>query len=175
MPLVEKRYAEALLLHSGKNTYRFKEELESFVNIYKQDKDLKSFLLDPTIKANKKQQLLTNVFETSLEPGLLKFLLLLIEKHRMMYVESIYTQYVKLAQEIASIIDMKIISADPLTEQQIEAIKNKFILKYKATSANADIILDKELIGGVKVIIGDKVYDGSIKGQIDSLKQLLIK
>ncbi len=175
MPLVEKRYAEALLLHAGKNTYRFKDELESFVNIYKQDKNLKPFLLDPTIKSNKKQQLLTNVFGTSFDPDLLRFLLLLIAKHRMMYIESIYTQYVKLAQEIANIIDMKIISADPLTEQQIDTIKNKFILKYRATSANADITVDKELIGGVKVVIGDKVYDGSIKGQIDSLKQMLIK
>lgn len=175
MPLVEKRYAEALLLLSGPNVFKYKEELADFINIYKQDKELRTFLLNPTIKSNKKQQLLTNVFETSLEPNVLKFLLLLIEKQRLIYIESIYNQYVKLAHEIANIIDMKIISANPLTEQQVEAIKNKYILKYKASSANAQIILDQELIGGVKVIIGDKVYDGSIKGQIDSLKDLIVK
>ena len=175
MPLVEKRYAEALLLLSGPNVSKYKEELADFINIYKQDKELRTFLLNPTIKSNKKQQLLTNVFETSLEPNVLKFLLLLIEKQRLIYIESIYNQYVKLAHEIANIIDMKIISANPLTEQQVEAIKNKYILKYKASSANAQIILDQELIGGVKVIIGDKVYDGSIKGQMDSLKELIVK
>lgn len=175
MPLVEKRYAEALLLLSGPNVTKYKEELADFINIYKQDKELRTFLLNPTIKSNKKQQLLTNVFETSLEPHVLKFLLLLIEKQRLIYIESIYNQYVKLAHEIANIIDMKIISANPLTEQQVKAIKNKYILKYKASSADAQIILDQELIGGVKVIIGDKVYDGSIKGQIDSLKDLIVK
>ncbi len=175
MPLVEKRYAEALLLLSGSSLFKYKEELAGFVDIYKQDKELRAFLLNPTIKSNKKQQLLTNVFKSSLEPNVLKFLLLLIEKQRLIYIESIYNQYVKLAHEIANIIDMKIISANPLTELQVEAIKNRYILKYKASSANAQIILDQELIGGVKVVIGDKVYDGSIKGQIDSLKELIVK
>ena len=175
MPLIGKRYAEALLLLSGSNVFKYKEELAGFIDIYNQDKELKAFLLDPTIKSNKKQELLTNVFESNLEPNVLKFLLLLIEKQRLNYIDSIYSQYVKLAQEIANIIDMKIISANPLTEQQVEAIKNKFIVKYKASSANAQIILDQELIGGVKVIIGDKVYDGSIKGQIDALKELIVK
>jgi F-type H+-transporting ATPase subunit delta len=90
-------------------------------------------------------------------------------------VPQIYQQFIRLALERANILEVKIISAVPLEDRQIEAIKEKFGKMFNASAVKEIITVDSSLIGGVKVIIGDKVFDGSIKGRIDSLKELVSK
>jgi F-type H+-transporting ATPase subunit delta len=62
MPLVEKRYAEALLDLAGSNIDRYKEDLNQFVSIFDADKEFSSFLLDPRVKVDKKQLAINNIF-----------------------------------------------------------------------------------------------------------------
>lgn len=173
MPLVEKRYAQALLELSGEDTEELRQELEGFVDIYSSDKSFSSFLLDPTVKTDNKQTAIKNIFTGRLSKNMLNFVLLLVEKQRIRNMPQIYEQYVTLINERANILQMKVITAVPIEEQQLNSIKEKFKNKYNASAVNATEIVDASIIGGVKVIIGDKVYDGSIKGRLESLTELV--
>jgi F-type H+-transporting ATPase subunit delta len=175
MPLVEKRYAQALMELSESNVESIRQELSDFVGIYKSDKEFSNFLLDPRVKADNKQTAIRNIFTDKLSKNMLNFLLLLITKQRISNIPEIYLQLVNLINEKLNVIDLKIITAEPLEEQQLYSIKEKFRNKYSASGVKTTEIVDPSIIGGIKVIIGDKVYDGSIKGRIESLTELVRK
>ncbi len=173
MPLIEKRYAQALLELSAGDVYNVKQEFSKLVGIYNSDTDFREFLLDPRIKLDNKQTLIKNVFSGELSKNMLNFLLLLISKQRISYIPQIFEQFVHLVDQMANVLDIKIITVEPLNEVQLNSIKEKFRKKYNASGVNFTETIDESLIGGIKVIIGDKVYDGSIKGRIESLTELV--
>ncbi len=173
MPLVEKRYAQAIMELSQNDIEVIRQELDEFVSIYNSDKEFSSFLVNPTIKADKKQAVIRNVFTDKFSKNMLNFILLLISKKRIKNIPEIYEQLVRLINEKSNVLDMKIITAEPLDEQQLFRIKEKFRNKYNAVTVKSEEIIDASIIGGIKVIIGDKVYDGSIKGRIESLTELV--
>lgn len=173
MPLVEKRYAQALLELSGSDVDSVKQEFGDFTNLYNSDKDFRDFLNNPVIKTDKKQSLIKSIFTERLSKNMLNLVLLLISKHRTAEIPGIYNQFVQMANETANVLDMKIIMATQLDEVQLESIKEKFRKKYNAIAVNSTEIVDASLIGGLKVIVGDKVYDGSVKGRIESLTEIV--
>ncbi|EGD47341.1 ATP synthase F1, delta subunit [Ruminiclostridium papyrosolvens DSM 2782] len=173
MPLVEKRYAQALLQLSGSDVNSVKEEFGDFTNLYNSDKDFRDFLNNPVIKTDKKQALIRSVFTGRLSKNMLNTILLLISKQRTAEIPGIFSQFMQMSNEMANVLDMKIIMAEQLTEVQLETIREKFRKKYNAVAVNSTEIVDASLIGGIKVIIGDQVYDGSVKGRIESLTEIV--
>ncbi|OPX44852.1 ATP synthase subunit delta [Ruminiclostridium hungatei] len=173
MPLVEKRYAQALLELSFADITNVRQEFLQFVEIFNSDKDFRDFLLDPTVKLDKKQGLIREVFTGRLSKNMLNFILVLIAKQRINELPGIFRQFVYLADSKANVLDMKVITFAALEEGQLNSLKEKFGKIYKASAVKITEIVDPSIIGGIKVVIGDKVYDGSIKGRIESLTELV--
>lgn len=173
MPLVEKRYAQALLELSLEDITNVRLEFQQFVEIFNADKDFRDFLLNPTVKLDKKQGLIREIFAGRLSKNMLNFILVLIAKQRINALPGIFNQFVYLADLKANVLDMKVITFAPLEEAQLSSLKEKFLKIYKASDVKITEVVDPSIIGGIKVIIGDKVYDGSIKGRIESLTELV--
>lgn len=173
MPLVEKRYAQALLELSLNNINSVLEEFGQLVELYNSDKQFREFLIDPRVKIESKQSFIRNVFTDKLSVNMLNFVLLLTTKQRIGELPGIYEQFVRLADEKANVLDMKIITVSPLEEQQLLILNEKFRKKYNANAVKVTEVIDPSIIGGIKVVIGDQVYDGSIKGRIESLTELV--
>ncbi|OPZ91358.1 MAG: ATP synthase subunit delta [Firmicutes bacterium ADurb.Bin419] len=102
-------------------------------------------------------------------------MLLLIDKARTKHIKGISNGYKRLADEKRDVLKLKIISAVQLDEQQVEKIREKYSKTYKKGKVSAILQIDKSLIGGIKVQIGDRVEDYSIKSRLDSLRSLLIQ
>ena len=177
MPLVESRYADALTsiaVESGKIDL-FKEQTKWILSLYDTQEDFKSLLtsheVDPTVKKN----VIKSIFKDNIRNELVNFLMLLIDKGRISHLPGILKEFERLANERSNVLTMKIISAYPLEDKQINSIKEKYKNTYKAASVVADIEVDGSLLGGVKVIIGDKVFDGTVKGRLEELKQMIVK
>jgi F-type H+-transporting ATPase subunit delta len=175
MSLVEKRYAEALVKISFEQNAIdvYQEDLGLVAAEYSQLADFRAFLLSPEIKTDMKQNTLQQIFAGRLRPEVVNFLMLLVEKGRIRYLPEIYREFVDLADEKRSILHMTIVSPFPLDEVQIGKITGKYRALYNSSSVKANIKLDKSLIAGVKVIIGDKVIDGSAAGQLKALQDIL--
>lgn len=177
MSLIEKRYAEALVDISVQKGMidAYQEEFKDLVDLYNTHSDLKLLLINPQIKAEAKKELITKLYKNKMKTELLNFVLLLIDKGRIKFLPSILDEYIQLANKHKNILDMTIISAAPLEDTQINALKEKYKALYNSSAVKANIEVDSSLIGGVKVRIGDKVIDGTVKGRLDSLKQLIIE
>ncbi|MDK2934757.1 MAG: F-type H+-transporting ATPase subunit delta [Clostridiales bacterium] len=71
-------------------------------------------------------------------------------------------------------LDVNIISAFPLTSDEMDRIKSKLKEKYNVSEVNLIPIIDESLIGGFKLVIGNQVIDQSIKGMMHTLKNQII-
>ncbi|MDF2522491.1 MAG: synthase delta subunit [Clostridiales bacterium] len=175
MSLVDKRYAEALVdisVHKNK-VQTYQEELKSIVNIYNSQLDLKLLFLNPQVKVEVKKEIADKVFRNQIETDLLNFIKLLIDKGRIKFLPTIAEEFYKLADKNKNVLNMTIITTTPLGETQVNSLKEKYRILYNAMSVKVSMEIDNTLIGGVKVKIGDKVIDGTVKGRLDSLRQYL--
>ena len=177
MSLVEKRYAEALIgiAVEKKSIDVFLQDLETFAKAYSDEPGFKDFLLSPQNRMSLKKDIINNAFNGRIESDIINFVSLLLDKGRIKYMPDIYEEFLRLADEKRSILNIRIISATPLVEEQINTIAEKYGKLYNAASVKTHINVDANLMGGVKVIIGDKVTDASVKNRMNELKQLLMK
>ncbi|MDP4179838.1 MAG: F0F1 ATP synthase subunit delta [Bacillota bacterium] len=177
MPLIDRRYAEALELIASKNNEvdSFQDELKEVVNLYKNGTEFKYFLDNPEIKIDTKKEIIKNIFSKSLKKEMVNFLLLLLDKGRIKFLPGIYEEFVKLADIRRNMLNITIYSAANLDESQINKLRDKYGKLYNASKVKATAKIDPSLIGGIKVKIGDKVIDGSLKGRFESIREILMK
>ncbi|MCX7842462.1 MAG: ATP synthase F1 subunit delta [Clostridia bacterium] len=177
MPLVEKRYAEALveLAAQAAAVEEYRKHLREAAAAFEGVEELRDFLLSAKVSRKIKKDMLNSLFAQEFKKDMLNFLFLLVDKDRIRYLPGIEIEFIKLAERKNKILGMKIISAAPLDETQLSKIKEKFRRQCNAASVSAEVSIDRTLLGGVKVVIGDKVFDGSLKGRISKLMDLVAK
>ncbi|WP_010246347.1 ATP synthase F1 subunit delta [Acetivibrio cellulolyticus] len=176
MPLVESRYAEALIEITQKDgsTDKVLNDFDTLINLINNNSDLSAFLENPQIQVGDKKKLLMDMLE-GIDPNILKLIMLLIDKGRIKQIRGIFSEYKRFADERRDVLNLKIISAVKLDELQVDKIIEKYKMIYKKDRVNTDLQIDESLIGGIKVQIEDRVEDFSLKTRLDGLKSLLIQ
>lgn len=177
MPLVEKRYAEALInIAVEKNSIQeYQQELGVIEGIYSEDAGFRNFLMNPQNETAVKKSIIQKVFDGKIRPEVISFIKLLLDKGRMTNLPGIYREFVQLADEKRSILSINITSAVPLSSTQLDTITEKYRKLYEASAVKAEIKIDPGLIGGVRIAIGDKLIDGTVKGKLKALQAILVK
>lgn len=177
MPLVEKRYAEALvdLAVAEDSLDGFQVELSAVVDAFRDQDRFRNFLLDPEVRSETKKDALGRMFGGNLGQGTVNFLMLLVDKGRIGFLPGIMKQFIILADKLRHVLHMTVASSEPLDTVTIKALEDKYRTLYGASSVRVDTVVDKSLMGGVKVTIGDRVVDGSVKGRLESLREALIR
>ena len=166
---IGKRYAEAIYeIAEEKNEVKsIYEVLNSVMELYKTNVDFKNFITHPLIKTEQKKESLKKLFSNSSEEGL-NTLFYILEKGRISEIREIVAEFVKIDYAKNRILDVESFFASELTEEQ----KTKLIEKLERNpgkKVKLTVKVDKSLIGGGVIKIGDKVIDGSIKKQLETL------
>lgn len=143
--------------------------------MYSSEPGFKDFLLNPQNEAALKRNVVYNSYNGRVRPEIINFISLLLDKGRIKYLPGIYEKFVGLADEKRSILTINIISATPLDNEQTAVIAAKYKKLYNAASVKTQVKYDPSLIGGIRVIVGDKMTDASVKGRLKELEQLLLK
>ncbi len=175
MSLAYSRYAEAFInLAAEKNDLDgYLAELAS-VNAVCSDKTLNVLLINPEVSKSERKNILSGILKGRVRQEVLNIVLLLIDKERIGSLPGILRESVRLANERRRIMDIMIYTAFPIGQDQIDTICRKFQKMYAATDIKVDVKVDPSLIGGVKVVIGDKVYDGSVRKKLAGLRKNLV-
>ena len=176
MPLVDTRYAKALfdiaLDEGALDAYR--EELSLAANILLSDASFEAFLHAPSVKRDKKKQVIRSAFQGNVKPYTLSFLLLLLDKDRITELPDICREFNRYCDEAKHVLNICIISSYPLGPGQVRIISEKFQKRYNADSVNYETKVDPSLLGGIKVAVGDKLYDASLKEQLSELRSAML-
>jgi F-type H+-transporting ATPase subunit delta len=170
---ISKRYAKALfsLGQEDGNFDQYGRDLIEFAEFCQQQEDFRRIIANPVFAVEDRKRILRAVLEKSSFSDMVKnFLYLLLEKDRIGNLESITEHYTKLTDDISNIARAEIITARPLKEEALERIE-KSLERLTSKKIKSEVKQDQELIGGVVVKIGDMVLDGSVKAQIEGLKE----
>ena len=174
MPVVEARYAEALLtaVPSPAAADGAGEALSELSNLWQTDAALSFFMQNPVVPNAVKKDTVLKLFPDTDKPDRLfyNFINLLIDKKRLSYLPEIEKEYSKIKNKTRNCLSMAVISARPLDNGQLDAIREKYRVKYGAAYATAVNVIEPGLIGGVRVKIGDAFVDDTLSGHLKNLQ-----
>ena len=135
---------------------------------HEQNNEFRELVKNPTLSKDKKLETFVEAFKGQASQKFLDFFKLLINKGRETHLFSITQKYIELYNKHKSIIVTEVISAFPLENNTLNMIKEKF-----ASMGDVEITetVDKNIVGGIIVKVGDLQYDLSIRNQINSVKR----
>lgn len=150
----------------------FKQDLEFIQEAL--DQSYLKFFNQKMISQEDRIALLEKCFKENVQPMVLNFLKLLVVKGRMTNLFEIIKEYKELYNSALGIVEGVVFSTSILSEDQIKGIETA-VSKREGKQVLLTSKIDESLIGGIKVVIEDHVYDGSIKNKITSLQSELLK
>lgn len=177
MSIIEKRYAEALVdLADEENAVEaYKQGLEVVRDVFDHHEDFRFFVLNRALDAEAKKDLIQRLFSKTISNSLLRFLFLLVDKGRIRYLPGIIREFYALADKRKNLLYMKIISATPVEDTLLERIKERYGKIHHAAAVKADFEIDKRVIGGIKILIGNTVTDATLKGRLRQLEEWMTR
>jgi F-type H+-transporting ATPase subunit delta len=171
------RYARAFadVAESARlNAAAAQQQIRDFADTLADSHELRELLENPSIEMAKKLKVLDAIAaRMKLYPQVRNLIAVILEHHRLSELEEILTAYRDLADEHAGAVEARITSARPMNavdRAQLEAQ----IAKLAGARVNASYAEDASLLGGAVVEIGSTVYDGSVRAQLQQLKQKLV-
>ena len=170
MSALERRYAVALMnaLKSKEEQNNVNKDLCEVADMFTSNLQFKKIMLDPRLDPKVKTGVIKDIFYKD-NPLLISFISVLIDKNRIKYLDGISKEFSELTRKANNQINMKIVSATNLTNDEINGITDKYKKLYEADVATHELFVDENVIGGVKVIIGNVVYDGTVKTQLKDM------
>ena len=173
---LDRRYALAIYEVAEKKgkVDEYLKDLREICDLIDNNQDFKQVIRHPQINTTKKKQLFTDVFKGKIDDELLSFMIILIEKNRILYLKEKLNQMEKIDLERKNIIKGVVKTAIPLLPEELEKLKTIFEEKYDKTIIfNTEV--DKSILGGVYVSVGNDVIDGTIKSKIEEMKEIMLK
>jgi F-type H+-transporting ATPase subunit delta len=178
MAVFAARYARALadvVMDAKLNTAEVEQQLEDFATTFAGSKDLRELLLNPSISAQKRVAILDKINgRVGCGPKVRNFLAVLISHERLGALAEILEEYQEEMNRRLSISDAEVVTARPLEDQERAELEGQVSVLAGHNKVNATFREDKSLIGGAIVRIGSTIYDGSVRGRLERLKERLV-
>ena len=168
-----RRYARALLdIGVAQGTFeQLGTELDGLAALYSGSRDLAEALTNPVFGQAKRRAVLEAVLgRMGVSPVTRNFALLLLDRERVPYLPSIARELRAMVDERAGRVHATLTSARPLPPDHVAGVQAAL---EKATGKK--IVLEKKedpaLLGGVVAKVGDVVYDGSVRTQLEQMRE----
>ncbi|MBQ8062549.1 MAG: F0F1 ATP synthase subunit delta [Clostridia bacterium] len=172
MSLVSERYADAFFQAAeahGQVDACLKDILD-LKELFLSEPKLVSVLVTPKTTQAEKKTLIEDVFRGNVEDYTFNLLRVLLDKGRITEVPAIADDYQKFYHERHNVISMTITTAFEAEPELIEKISEKFRKQYDADAVKVETKVDPDLIGGAIIVIGDTMYDESVRGKLAALQ-----
>ena len=172
---LDRRYALALyeVAEEKGKVQEYLNDLREICDLIDNNKDFYEVVKHPQISTKQKKKTFINIFKGNIDEELLSFLLILIEKDRILFLKEKLKEMEKIHLERLNVLQGIFKTTIPLEEYEYNALVEKLEKKY-----NKDIILkkiiDPEILGGIYVRIGNDVIDGTVRTRLDDLRKLML-
>lgn len=170
---ISSRYAKSLLdlaLEQNK-LERVLEDVQALKKAAGQ-RDLLLLLKSPIVNPSKKATILKEIFEGKFDELTMAFVNLIVDKGRESVLPEIADAFIEQYREMKNISTIKLITATPWNDAQIEGIRKK-ILGTDNSKQAVEIIssVNPDLIGGFVIEFGDKLYNASVAHKLEQLRK----
>jgi len=172
---ISRRYAKALLSLGQEDGHyeEYGQNLQEFAKFCSANREFFQVISNQIFSVEDRKKIMETVLEKSSFSDVGKnFLRLLLDKNRIRAIEEITDHYSRLTDEISNITRADIITAKPLKEDAL----NKLVQTLKGLTkkeVEVNVQEDESIMGGLIVKTGDLVLDGSVKTQLEGLRESL--
>ncbi len=170
-------YGEALyeLAVEQKKTDQLYEEVLAVQEILRTNPDLSTLMNHPKITKEEKLRVVEEVFHGRVDDDITGLLRLLLQKDRYSSVDGVLADFVSKVKEAKGIGVAQVSSAVELTDAQKKTLQQKLLDTTSYREMEVNYAVDKTLIGGVVIRIGDRVVDSSIRTKLEGLKREMLE
>jgi len=170
-----KRYAKALyeLAKERGNVHDVEENLKLVVSTSETSGEFRALLEHPGIAQEAKKKVISSLFHGKVTVEVENLLKLLVDRRREVILPSLLQDYGRIAGEGMKQAEAVVTTPFPLTEEESAEIARQFGAKIGKTIEVVNVI-DADLLGGLTVRIGDRLYDGSLSGKLTRLRKTLV-
>lgn len=135
------------------------------------DPDMQACINDPKLSADQLNTLVLDV-AGNLTAEQQNFVRVLVDNERLQVLPEIRDLFVALKNEHEGVLEAEIASAFPLDDAALAALKADLEARFQA-KLNVTVSIDPELIGGVRIAVGDEVIDASVRGKLANMAAAL--
>ena len=171
------RYSRALfeVSQDSDDLDKVENDIKNFKLIYDKNLEVRNFIKDPS-QIITEQNKLVNLISDKLNfsKNVQKFLLLLIEKRRIFFVNKIIESFLRLCSQKRGEIKASLISSKELSQTELNDISTD-LSKSMGSTLKFDYKVDKELIGGLKLQLGSIMIDTSIRNKLKKYEQAMLE
>ncbi len=170
---VARPYAEAVFkLANESNALSTWSDALANVDGVVADARVQACITDPNVSAQQLEGLVLGVVGDKLTGEARNFVQVLVANGRLDLMPLIRSQFEALKREKEGVLEAKIISALKMDDAQVRQLVAQLETKYQR-KVTATVETDAALIGGVKIVVGDKVIDGTVRGKLDAMAAAL--
>lgn len=173
---VANRYARALsdVVASAGNYREVFTDLENFLAAYRASAELRDVMETPAVSLAKKVKVLEAILvRTGAAQVSASFLRVLVTNYRIGMLGEILTAFLKIANERLGVVQVRVSSATTLSDAEQQALRARFE-EVTRKKVEMEFRMDGELLGGILAQIESTVYDGSIRGNLEKLREQLM-
>ena len=170
------RYARAfadVVFESKLDARAVQRQLADFAAAWHESRELREFLLDPSFPVEQKVSLLDKLnAKLQMSRETRNFIAVLIRNDRIGGLDEVVTDFRREVNQRLGIHQARVISARKLDEPERRELE-KQIAGLTGGTVEAQYEEDSSLLGGAVVQVGSTVYDGSVRGRLDRLREEL--
>jgi F-type H+-transporting ATPase subunit delta len=173
---VARRYATALadMVTARGEAQEVRQELDSWASMVQSNEQLLEVFRNPTIPYDQKRKVLTTlVARTRVRPTTANFLQVLLQNQRLADLAEINKRFAQVLDERAGVVSAQVTTARPVPQASQEALRSK-LAALTGKSVRLSFTTDETLIGGIVARIGSTIYDGSVRNQLQQVKERLV-
>ena len=157
------------------DTAAIERQFGDFLGTWDASDELKNFFENPAVEAQQKVAFLDKLnAKLGMQTELRNLIAVLIDNGRIGQVRDVAEGFRRALQEQLGIKQAQILTARELSAQERTALVAE-VGKLAGSRIEASFELDKSILGGTVVRIGSTVYDGSVRGRLERLKEQLVR
>lgn len=166
---VARPYAEAVykLAVANQNLSEWSKMLQLAAVIAEND-DVKQLVGNPVVSAKQFGEIILEIGRNKFNSEARNLVMLLADNKRILVLPQISQLFEQLKAQYEGVLEAKIVSAFAMESRQLKKLIDDLERKFKR-KIEAQVSIDPELIGGVKVEIGDEILDASIRGKLEAM------
>jgi F-type H+-transporting ATPase subunit delta len=173
---VARRYSSALadvVLQRGE-AREVQQELLAWAEMLQSNANLREVFANPTIPLDQKRGVLKRLIEIAKPRATtVNFLKVLLQNQRLPELDQINRRFAAVLDDRAGMVAAQVTTARPVPTETQQTLQTK-LRNLTGKSVRIEFDTDPELIGGLVTRIGSTIYDGSVRNQLQQIKEKMV-